>query len=651
MRDTISVARGKGIREFAQIIAKHIDIADLSQHKINSTINSYTNYGDIESILGWSTSIRFSATDFNTVEWTAGEVFLPSGFSYNVGGSNTGNMAALTYIYFDADISTTDLQITTTASDSVGSNRILIAVAENNTDATSPYAPFQVFGGSGGITLMVDNIAANVASVNEFVSNTAQIKDAIITDLKITGTILVGHTEAKCTDALADQTSVNTAKDIVNLPDTPAGAGLYVDATHLGYYTGAAWGAYIQSDGDFYFGGDATNYVHWDGAALAVRGTLTADDITAGGTITGSKIQTDTGAVGHYARASMDITNNRFTLHDSLNNLVAYIDDGVGGGVGAGFYATDPLGTQYSFLSYDTLTVVNANAADGLIKAQTTAGGAQLFKGINELNATVFLVTSDGNLALSGTVDGVDVSDHDARHENGGADEISVAGLSGVLADAQTPAAHNQSAATITSGTLPIARGGTNNTTYTSQQFLMYDAGDDDIRSSGYIGASFAAAAHVGSGGAAHADVIAAGADGFMTGADKTKLNALNSANYAPVAHVNSTNGHPDATTSAHGFMTDTQFDIIAALGTISTQDSNNVNITGGAINATTIGSATRSSGRFSNIVATTYVNATGEFQHNGTSGIDKTFSFEDSDFNIHNVTIAGGIITSWNVT
>lgn len=32
--------------------------------------------------------------------------------------------------------------------------------------------------------------------------------------------------------------------------------------------------------------------------------------------------------------------------------------------------------------------------------------------------------------------------DHSARHENGGADEISVSGLSGVLADAQTPSAH-----------------------------------------------------------------------------------------------------------------------------------------------------------------------------------------------------------------
>lgn len=46
---------------------------------------------------------------------------------------------------------------------------------------------------------------------------------------------------------------------------------------------------------------------------------------------------------------------------------------------------------------------------------------------------------------LSVTVGGIDVADHSARHENGGADEISVAGLSGLLADSQTPLAHKTS--------------------------------------------------------------------------------------------------------------------------------------------------------------------------------------------------------------
>lgn len=55
---------------------------------------------------------------------------------------------------------------------------------------------------------------------------------------------------------------------------------------------------------------------------------------------------------------------------------------------------------------------------------------------INNLNMGANELT---NVTL---VDGVDVSDHRARHESGGADEISVAGLSGLLADPQTPLGH-----------------------------------------------------------------------------------------------------------------------------------------------------------------------------------------------------------------
>ncbi len=84
---------------------------------------------------------------------------------------------------------------------------------------------------------------------------------------------------------------------------------------------------------------------------------------------------------------------------------------------------------------------------------------------------------------------------HKVSHQNGGSDEIGVAGLSGVLADAQTPAAHNQSASTITSGTLAIARGGTNQTSYTDQQFVMYDSGFGKLLSSGFTGSAFAPAA------------------------------------------------------------------------------------------------------------------------------------------------------------
>jgi len=74
--------------------------------------------------------------------------------------------------------------------------------------------------------------------------------------------------------------------------------------------------------------------------------------------------------------------------------------------------------------------------------------------GLGDDDHTQYLLVSgtrpmSGNLDMGsndivsvGLVDGVDVSAHSTRHENGGADEINVGGLSGLLADPQTPLAH-----------------------------------------------------------------------------------------------------------------------------------------------------------------------------------------------------------------
>jgi len=88
----------------------------------------------------------------------------------------------------------------------------------------------------------------------------------------------------------------------VDIP-TPAGSGLYLGADYMGYFNGASWTSYIKNDGDFKFNGDGSNYIEWDGATLTVRGSLTADDISAGtmvanrvsgGTLTGTTITGNT---------------------------------------------------------------------------------------------------------------------------------------------------------------------------------------------------------------------------------------------------------------------------------------------------------------------------------------------------------------------
>ncbi len=73
--------------------------------------------------------------------------------------------------------------------------------------------------------------------------------------------------------------------NLANIPSRfvgPGAAGLYMTSSYVGYYNGATWPAYIANDGTFYFAGNGTNYIYWNGAALTIRGSLNASDITTG---------------------------------------------------------------------------------------------------------------------------------------------------------------------------------------------------------------------------------------------------------------------------------------------------------------------------------------------------------------------------------
>lgn len=81
----------------------------------------------------WAYSGAWSVTDADTVAWGSGTLTTSDGGSYSISGSNTGNMAAKTYIYFDLGTSSTAFQTTTTASSAVGDGKILIAISQNGT--------------------------------------------------------------------------------------------------------------------------------------------------------------------------------------------------------------------------------------------------------------------------------------------------------------------------------------------------------------------------------------------------------------------------------------------------------------------------------------------------------------------------------------
>lgn len=118
---------------------------------------------------------------------------------------------------------------------------------------------------------------------------------------------------------------------------------------------------------------------------------------------------------------------------------------------------------------------------------------------------------------LAGVADGATANATDAqlrdRTTHTGAQAIStVTGLQGAL-DAKAPLA---SPALTGVPSAPTAAAGTNTTQLATTAFAKAQ-----------IAADAAPAAHVGSGGSAHANAVASGAAGFMTGADKTKLDGI----------------------------------------------------------------------------------------------------------------------------
>ena len=198
------------------------------------TIKNLQRGSDL-AIQDWQLDCTFSATDSDTVAWGAGTLTLADGRTFSIGAGNTGNMAAFTYIYFDREVSETALQASTTASDAIGKQKILIAIAQNVSDATK-YAKFNVLGGKalmGGSWWTADNIiVANLAAIS---ADIGAITAGTIT-LDASGFIKGG------------QTGYNLG---------------------TGFFLGYDSGAYKLS-----LGVSTGNYLTWDGSILKVVGSL-----------------------------------------------------------------------------------------------------------------------------------------------------------------------------------------------------------------------------------------------------------------------------------------------------------------------------------------------------------------------------------------
>jgi hypothetical protein len=173
-----------------ELVLGEIEISSLRRPSYIEPIIRIINEGDTLPIAsrGWSHNLEFSATDNDTVAWAAGTITTAGGVgSYSIDAGDTGNMAAITYVYLDTAVSTTVLQTTTSAANAVGTNKILIAVCEN-VEATKD-ATLQVFGGQGnGPLIVAANIASDTITGNEITANSiaaSHIQSSAVTTDKL----------------------------------------------------------------------------------------------------------------------------------------------------------------------------------------------------------------------------------------------------------------------------------------------------------------------------------------------------------------------------------------------------------------------------------------------------------------------------------
>jgi len=241
---------------------------------INDSIISAPATGTALGIMGWQYEGAFSVTDYNTVAWDgSGTLTFISGETYSIGDGDTGDMSAITYIYFDKGVSEVAFQTSTTASDAVGANKVLIAVAEDNAD-TGKDATLQVFGGIGGISTFItaDNIAADTITANEILGNTitaSQIAGATITATEMN--------VSQLSAIAADLGSITAGNITLNTSG-------YIKGGQTAYDTGTGfWLGYDSSAYKFSIGNAAADKLLWDGTNLFITGEISADSGDIGG--------------------------------------------------------------------------------------------------------------------------------------------------------------------------------------------------------------------------------------------------------------------------------------------------------------------------------------------------------------------------------
>ena len=222
---------------------------------VNSVLLSNLDIGSEPAIQGWSTNIVFTALDWDTIEWTAGTIYLMDGTTFSVlAGSLDMNTDAVHYIYYN---SSSTLYTTTVAYNAVGSHRLLLCVARRSLIGISQptvKASFQAFGTSGqNVFITADNMAADTITANLIAANAIYARNIVVNEIdasKISSLNFIGKNAVFNTGTIGGW----TMGDYCLTNDKPAGGSAvmriqmcvgYTDG--LGFHPGHIQAAYSEN--------------------------------------------------------------------------------------------------------------------------------------------------------------------------------------------------------------------------------------------------------------------------------------------------------------------------------------------------------------------------------------------------------------------
>jgi len=182
-----------------------------------STTPRDTGLGDISegaalAMFGWTQSCVFSTDGRTKVNWTSGTLKTAGNKTYNITAGTTGIMTAKTYIYLDINVSTTTYQITTTATNTVGLGKLLVATAENVAEADGSEASFRVIDGD---MKLVDALVANsikASHISAGAITTTELNFTPVQDINVIASI---NASAEGVDISASKIATLSAEKIL----------------------------------------------------------------------------------------------------------------------------------------------------------------------------------------------------------------------------------------------------------------------------------------------------------------------------------------------------------------------------------------------------------------------------------------------------